>query len=73
MAENSEAVICKCSYFMDAGYHPVSLSHLHPAWNVLCPAIRDWDLQELRNILMRFVFLAFIMVCVVQFRPCCQV
>ena len=28
---------------LDAGYHPISLQHLHPTWNVLLPARGDED------------------------------
>ena len=64
MTENS--VIFECSYLivfrmrdlpkkrkmsaLNAGYHPVSLLHLHPVWNVLLPAKRDGDFGELRDV-----------------------
>ena len=35
---------------LDAGFHPISLLHLHPTWNNLLPARGDGDLYELRNV-----------------------
>ena len=66
MSENLEVVIFERSYFivlrigvslnsrrklaLDAGYHPISLLHLHLTWNLLLSAKNDMDLEELRNV-----------------------
>ena len=71
MAENSEVRVVilnshgllsfLCGMSLNCGkngllcYHPVSLLHLHSAWNILSSTKRDGDLQDSRSVRMNFV------------------